>query len=230
MNHKFATALILLTFFAVTSSRAAVLYSFWSFDTFTSGDGAFTTAVTAETMPGTPTISYAGSSLLSSGGSTFTAFNGTTWTGSNGSATPGHSLGWSSGSTGNSFSITLDTTGLESLQVAMSIRSYTGGLTSFSSLEYNTGSGFVSSGLSLSPFSTSTSFVNYSLDLSSLTAINNQSSVTLRWTLASIPNNTSVRIDNIQLSASTVPEPSALALFALGIGLFLLRRRRTTLA
>jgi hypothetical protein len=204
--------------------------AFWSFDNWKSGDGVFTTTVTAETFQGTPTLTYAGSSLSTSGGaSTFTDYTGAIWLGSGGSGTPGHSIGWNAGSTGNSFSVALDTTGFGDLQVGMSIRSFTGGLTGFASLEYSLdgGGAFVSSGLSQT-FTSGSGYAASSYVLSSLTAIDNQASVILRWSLADIPSGTSVRIDNLQITASAIPEPSTTAAIAGGAAILVLglRRRR----
>lgn len=209
-------AFVLVTAIGIQAQSIA---AFWSFDTAANGSGSFTSSVTASTFGTTPTLSYAGSSITAggnNGGASFTAFDGTTWSGSGSGSTPGHSLAWNSGSTGNSFSITLDTTGLSSLQVRMDLRSYTGGLTSFSDLQYDTGSGWVSSGLTLASFTTGTGYSAWSVDLTSIVAINNQSSVTLRWLIDDIPSGKSLRVDNLQVTAVAVPEPASVG-FALGV-------------
>ncbi|RRJ96453.1 hypothetical protein Ga0100231_021575 [Opitutaceae bacterium TAV4] len=231
-THKIAGALALALVVA-SGIQAQSTAAFWSFQTTQNGTGGtFTSIVTASTFQTIPTLSYTGSNITSGGNNggaaSFQAFDGTTWSGSGTGSTPGHSLAWNSGSTGNSFSVTLDTTGLSSLQVRMDLRSYTGGLMSFSNLQYDTGSGWGSSGLSLASFSTGTGYSVWSLDLSSLVAINNQSSVTLRWSFADIPSGSSLRVDNLQITAIAVPEPASigLAFGVVTIGAIALYRRR----
>ncbi|MDR1280618.1 MAG: hypothetical protein LBK99_07320 [Opitutaceae bacterium] len=191
---------------AASESRAqSTVAAFWSFDTKTdpAGTDPGTTVVTASTFETLPTLSYAGSNIgLSGGAISFTAFDGTTWKGSGRGSRPGNSLTWSSLSTGNSFSVTLDTRGVSSLNVRMDIRSYTGGLTSFSDLQYDTGSGWVSSGLTLDSIATGDGFPEWSVDLSSLAAINNRQSIKLRWVIGDIPKNNSLRVDNLQITAT----------------------------
>lgn len=204
------SALAYLTIPPWTTAQAQTIYAFWSFDEYTSGNGAFEIGVTAETWTGTPSVTYAGSTLLNGGGAaSFTAYNGTTWLGSGTGSLPGHSLAWSSGSTGNSFSLFLDMTDSEALQVRMDIRSFTGGPAAFTDLQYKIGEGeFVSSGISLGAITTGTSYSAWNVDLTSLIAINNQPDVTLRWLIPDIASGTSLRIDNLQISAGVIPEPA----------------------
>lgn len=206
---------------------------FYSFQTEPDG-GTFTTAVTAisgfESASG---VSMVGTNILATGAggaASFTDFEGTTWTGSGGSVTPGRSMVWNTGSEGNSFSLTLNTTGLEDLNVRMEIRS-TGTVSpsTFTSLTYQIGSGDP-----LNIDSVDLSFPNNSLiyhvwsaDLSSISALSNQPAVTFTW---SIPNITgSVRIDNLQFTA--VPEPSPMPIIAASFAVlaaFAIRRRRSS--
>ncbi len=72
---------------------------------------------------------------------------------------------------------------------------------------------------------TSTTFALATLDLSAVDAIDNSPSVTLRYTLSGASSSSgNNRIDNLQINASAVPEPSVPA--ALGLGYLLLARRR----
>lgn len=213
--HPFTSLLVLALISACTVRADSA--AFWSFDTAADGNGSFSSIVTASTFASTPTLSITGSSLVigGAGGATFTAFDASTWQASGTGATPGHSMGWLSGSTGNHFDVTLNTTGLSSLQVRMDIRSFTGGLTQFSSLTYSLdgGSTFVSSGLTETFSTTTSAYTPKSYSLSSLTEIDNQSSVILRWSLADTTQ--SLRIDNLQITAMTaVPEPAASGVMA----------------
>ncbi|MDR1280619.1 MAG: hypothetical protein LBK99_07325 [Opitutaceae bacterium] len=236
MSSFFAGALALSQLLAVNiRAQAFDAAAFWSFQTTLNptntadGKGSFTSEVTATTgFPTTPTFSFVGSSLNNNGGAlSFTAFDGSTWTGGGQGSQPGWSVGWNGGSTGNSFTVTLDTAGLSSLQVRMDIRSYTGGLTSFSDLQYDIGAGWVSSGLLLASVSTDSGHHPWSMDLSSLAAINDQSSVALRWLIADVPEGTSFRIDNLQITAVAVPEPAypGLVLSVVAMGTIALCRR-----
>ncbi|RYD36112.1 MAG: PEP-CTERM sorting domain-containing protein, partial [Verrucomicrobiaceae bacterium] len=59
-----------------------------------------------------------------------------------------------------------------------------------------------------------------------LDAIEGQSDVQIRFTVANTPSTTSFRFDNIQLTADLIPEPSFAALLAAGSGLLGVRRKR----
>ena len=180
-------------------------------------------------------MTYNGSSLRTQadgGEASFVSFEGgTPWLGSGGSSTPGHSLAWNAGSTGNTFSFNLNTTGTEDLMIRMAVRSTGsgGGPTAFSSVTYNTGSGPVTISPSLySGFSAgSGNFVLWTADLSSLAAVENAPSVTLQWTIPTLNSNTSFRVDNIQVTA--VPEPSTVVLLgvALAAMVVFVRRQQT---
>lgn len=70
-------------------------------------------------------------------------------------------------------------------------------------------------------------FTRVTLDLSSVTALDNQSVVSLRfddWSNGT--GNNDMRIDNVLVTASPVPEPSTALLGSLGLLGLLLRRRR----
>jgi hypothetical protein len=212
------------------ASAAAVFYSF---DTATDGNGSLTFAPSAiEGFASAASVVRTGTVATGNGGATFTDFQGTIWTGSGNSNTPGHSLNWNQNSTNNSFSVMLDTTGLESLAVQLQVRSVgTSTPTAFSSLSYSIGAGspVAINTVSLG-FVSSTSFQSWTADLSSISALSNQSSISLTWTLPDLGPSPSVRIDNLQISAvSTVPEPSTCAvmagLVAIGAATFMRRKR-----
>lgn len=180
--------------------------AFWSFDSEEDGHGKFTEGVTARTWEPSPALFHRGTNPVTDGGaSSFTAFEGSIWTGSGGNSLPGHSLGWSGGSTENSYGINLDMSGKRALQVRIEIRSYTSskapGVSLFEDLQYDLGEGFVSAELDLAPILTGTDYSEWSLDLSDLTEIEDRPSVTLRWTIPDIPYGSSLRIDNLEITA-----------------------------
>lgn len=222
MKNKFL-AVALASFAFSPASRAASF--FFSFDTMQNGTSAGTLGLTSSTFPGTPSFARTGANFqsdLGGGEASFTDFEGKTWLGSGNSSTPGHSSVWNSG-TGNSFSTTFSTVGLTDVTLRMAVRSAGGGPpTSFSSFTYDIGGGEVATGGPTGSFTNS--FTEYAANLSGISAINGKSSVTLKWTFADLPSNTSFRVDNLQVNA--VPEPSALLLSLGGLAAALLVRRR----
>lgn len=116
-------------------------------------------------------------------------------------------------------------TGLKDLVVSFSTRGTATGFRA-GQLSYSTdGVSFTNNGATWDGGGSSTFFL-VSRDLSSIVALNNAPSVTVRITLntasGSGGNN---RIDNVQLNANPIPAPGAIALVGMG-GLVLGRRRR----
>ena len=100
---------------------------------------------------------------------------------------------------------------------------------SFTDILVDTGSGFVSAGFNLSErsFTANGTFVPFTLDLSGMTGIENQPTVSLRFEIPDLSSNPvqSFRVDNIQMAA--VPEPSSAVMLLGGVAaLSLLHRRR----
>src|SRR5690606_36813871 len=144
--------------------------------------------VTADTFAGTPTFTKTATSVANGeegGAASFTDFQGTTWLGSGNQGLPGRSASFNPSSTGNSFTLTFATTGLSDLHLRLAVRS--SGSTPPSALtdiSYDIGTGFTSADFSLEERSftrNGINYVQYSLDLSSLSAIENHSSVSLRF-------------------------------------------------
>jgi len=213
---------------AGSCSAATVLYSF---DTLQNGEGVYTQSVSANSGFGSASsIARTGTVRATNdagGEASFTDFQGVTWLGSGSSTTPGHSLNWGGNSTGNTFSLTLDTTGLVDLTMRMAVRSAgTGALLDFGSFSYDIGSGPIAITTGTSGFTAGSAFSVWTADLSSIGAIEGAPSVTFTWTLANIASGASFRVDNLQISADAVPEPSTLAMIAVGGILISLSLRR----
>ena len=230
------TAFVAAAWLAAPSAYAVLVNAFCSWQTEQDGTCTVPGNVTAETFPGNPTRSRTGSIQTNTGGeASFTDFQGNTWLGSGNFNPPGNSLAWNAGSTGNSFTHVLDMSGLANLSLRMAIRSATNGptpITEFSAIEYNTGSGFqtAASGADLLIPVGGNAFHEYTLDLSSLDAIEGRSSVALRFSFGTVPGSTSFRYDNIQFTAHTIPEPSVVLLAAMGAACLGGSRRRRSRA
>lgn len=174
--------------------------AFWSFDTWMSGDGAFTTDVSAHTFDATPTLEVTGSQILNSGGAPYyAAFNGKNWHGSGRAATPGHSIAWSSGSRGNSFIVTFDMSGYSTLTVRMDIRAFGVPDAGFTGIEIDTGNGFKPLEIDLPPFEKGSDFLEWRINLSG-SEMANQKKVVLKWLLPDVPVDSSIRVDNLELA------------------------------
>ncbi len=191
-------------------------------DTLQNGSGDFTDAPANFTFPGASSISGNYSPSPQGGESSFTDFIGNTWTGSGGSGAGGHSLQWNPDFEGGFFELTLDTSGLQDLNIRMGVRDAIGSGGSraggFSSFTYDLDDGNGALAIPGTPgFGTNNNFNEWSMDLSSITEIANQSTVIFRWELPDIAGNSSLRIDNVQFTA--IPEPSTLMLVTI-CGLF----------
>lgn len=209
-------------------------YVLYTFDTTLDGNGSFTTAVTgSDGFIQASAVSYGGTKPSQTGGSSYVDPLGNTWVGSGGASAPGHSLGWGDPSQNNYFSVTLETTNLESLFVRLDVRSANTGTavrSAFNSFTYSVNGG---AGTAIDvPLSFQTSgnaFYEWTADLSSIVALNNQSSVTLKWYVPDLSGYGSLRIDNLEITATKmIPEASTsiYAAMAGAIGLCAASRRR----
>lgn len=167
------------------------------------------------------------------GAPSFTDFQGNSWNGVANATGAGYAFGWNGSTTVGSDALTLslDLTNIQNLAIRMDVRSAQGGSeprpAAFSAIEYSIGGGSFRSipGVSLGNFTTN-NYVAMNFDLASLDAIEGQSDVRIRFTVAHTPNTTSFRFDNVQLTADLIPEPSFAALLVAGSGLMGFRRKR----
>ena len=137
--------------------------------------------------------------------------------------------------TGDYFQFQVSSSGFAGLSMTWAQSRSSSGLTNFS-LSYSTdGTSFtVFTNYSVSALTWNlTNAVSGSIftaDMSSVTALDNQANVYLRLVAEQTPAGTGTgRIDNVSITAATVPEPTTYALLALsaaGLGGYLIRRRR----
>ena len=232
---------LIVLFGSFATAHGAIVQAFWSAqteqDAVTNG-GSFNGGVTASTFPTALSVALAGTHVVTGGnmpgGSpTFTDFQGNSWNGVANATGAGFAFGWNGTSTVGSDALTIsfDLTNIQNLSIQMQVRSAQGGSaprpSAFSAVEYSIAGGtFVSvPGADLGNFS-SNSYVNMSFNLAAIDAIEGQSDVRVRFTVADTPSTTSFRMDNIQVLADTIPEPSLCTTLVMGAGLVLLRRRR----
>lgn len=224
------TLLFIPLLLAGVSGQAQTNYAYWSFGATAVNEDFFIPAshvvVTAETFPGTPTLTSTGSeNLLSTFQSTpFTAYNSIAYG-------AGAALAWNPGSTVNSFTLNLDMTHLEDLKIRLDYRGTSSvGFTQFSAIEYSLNNGASYNSAVSSPTLTMNSNIlnltTSQLDFSSVGAIEDQSSVLIRFSMPDVPSGNSFRIDNLQIQATTIPEPGTLALVGVALAALLLFNRR----
>lgn len=222
------------------ASFADAATAFWAFqESIASGSAYRATPNVFNGFLSTPTITKIDGVTTSSsgGGQNSFIYNGEDYRGSNDGTTGANSFGWNATGTQNftgaGFTLGLDLTGLSDLTIAFSMRSAGSGTTpplTFKSIEYIVSGGepqLISSTLYPSWVHGGGYQRVNTIDLSSLAAIEGQSSVQLRFLFADTANSvdpTSLRIDNLVLTA--VPEPSSILLGAAGLLGLAGRRRR----
>ena len=183
------------------------------------------TAVTENQMAGTPVLTLLGVDVVPAGqpGVPYTDASGTTHP-------AGTASSWGSGINdpgGNSMTLHFDATGFQDFTLRYDYRSSSTGCPS-ADFQYGIGDSgdFVSAGIYT--YTRDAAFHAVSVSLTSLTSLNGASSVDFRWVLAPGSGSGTFRIDNLELTATAVPEPREYAL-VVGLGLWVFagyRRRR----
>ena len=175
--------------------------------------GNFSEDVSLTNWPnGIPSFSYSGSikTTFNNYGLDYSAYDGSIWG-------RGKALGWntaSAPSSDNSFQVTLDSTGVEDISARFNyrlngVRSSAGLVTALSAFEYSVDSGdFISvPGVSLALNNNGNWGDEWSADLSTVTAIENAGSITLRWTFPDLiqTSGKQIRVDNLELVGTYSP-------------------------
>lgn len=237
IKHAAVTALVALILAGAV--QAAPVNAYWSFN-----EDGNVTAVTAGTVwaATNPVLTMEftgdGDSLLKSAHSEmpdFTAFDGGLYEAGNDALFQLDNRNGAISSDGATMTaptilIDLDMTGLSDLTLRADIRpsQLPDGVpaNATTAIDYNLGGGWLDTGLSISGLTVNDPNV-VTLDFSSVTAIENQSSVQLRLVFEDMTSASAglakLEFDNVQLEA--VPEPATLGLLGLG-AIGLIRRRR----
>lgn len=152
------------------------------------------------------------------------AYFGTT-NNSYGGAAAGGALSLGSGLNNAYLVLSLDTAGYRDLIVSFSTRSSASSGASGILWEVSSdGVNYLSAGsVSLSQNDT---FTAGSIDLSAYNLIENVSTAYIRFAFTGATGSGNVRMDNLQINATAIPEPTTAALVLGGLGLVLLRRKR----
>jgi hypothetical protein len=221
---KIFALLSLTILLAMSTPAGAVLMSVWDFGPDSTN---YTLVPQFEFVSGVPALTAGGAAYDLDGG------NGIGFTDAAGNIHDiGQALHWNdvSGTADDAYIIiTIDTTGWQDMAIRWDYMSdNSGGKTgpvSFS-LDYQVDSSGWIGILGDQPITKDDAWHIFSYDLSSLTAINNQSSVQVRINDFNHGDlNGDYWQDNIQLTGTPIPEPFSVTLFALG-GAALLRKRQ----
>jgi hypothetical protein len=223
-----------------SQAPAAVVYTYWNFDVSlpspinpgVSGTFPYSAPLptTANNMPVAASLQLAtANNALATANSQIGGSLATNYVAANGTSYPaGVHMLWNPNS-GNAARLTMNLTGLENPVLRFDYR-FTSGMspTAFGQITYNLGSGPVSIGTN-PPVTADSTFRVYTLNLAALNAIDNQASVVIDIPIPTVPTNGSFRMDNFEVTASTIapiPEPASTALVGAIGGLLLARRSR----
>jgi PEP-CTERM motif len=226
---KFA-AILTLTLASAASSQAA-LVAYWNFNGLSiataaaPGSGSVPASITADQGTGTLTLSgFWNGTVDDFAGSAINALGADPAEESLSLVSAGPAAGPFPGN-GSAIQITLSLAGMVDPIITFATRGTSSG--------FNTGTwSWSTDGINFTnaagnTATTSTIFALATMDLSTANALDNAASVTLRYTLSGATSNSgNNRLDNLQINATPVPEPSATLVLALGaLGLTARRRR-----
>jgi hypothetical protein len=132
----------------------------------------------------------------------------------------------SNSSTAKYFQATIDMTGYSGLVLSYDIQRSAGG-SKTNSIWYSTDGGATFTSFNETFLSVASAYVSFTNDMSTVTALDNNPNVQIRWIPYLSNSGGTYRIDNIQIDATVIPEPSTILLVGVGLaGMIAIRRRR----
>lgn len=201
---------VMLLCAAAPKANAATLITYFNFeDNNLASDPAVPAPLQASTISGTANTTFG---------------TGTTLNIAPGNTQINNSSLHVAGSTqnGNYIQFSVSTLAISSLSLSYATKSSSNGFSE--QLSYSTnGTTFTNVG---SVFTPGTAYATTTFDLSGITAINNQATVTFRITFSGASGSGTTDIDNIQLNATAVPEPATVAGGALTLAALCVHQRR----
>jgi hypothetical protein len=212
--------ILVMGFFLATTTPLVAQLAFFSFG------NSFSLNADENLLAEMPILSQWGVDSISggAGGVIFEDISGTSWA-------AGLAAAWGSGVNdpgGNGFSVSLNTTGFQSLVWRLDYRATATGPAAFSAVQYR-----IAAGLWMPLGSAPLTLINdgnyhtWSYDASGVIALENIQNLEIQWLLNPGTGTGTFRIDNLQLTGVVgVPEASSRYLIGLGFGLLLWTHQR----
>jgi hypothetical protein len=218
MKKAFVLMTLLVLPILLSGSADATLMAIWDFGPNKAG---YTEFVTTENVDGTPMLTLDGGEIDPDGK------DGIEYTDSEGTFhSEGQAAAWIDlkvSSTDAEWTMMINTTGFEDMTIRWDYKAWNSDTDSFD-LDYRVDGGLWQELLNNEPITGDETYHSVSLDMSGISAIEDQPVVEFRFYDLDRNGNDEYAFDNLELSGSVIPEPCTIALLALA-GIKVLRKR-----